>query len=148
MLLAGPVETASHEAVYGPTGVDEMVVITLRHRSGVLSQLLFGFRYGYARLGPSGGDAGRIEIPDHFHYEEVVRLVRGADASLFELAPFGAGRVYKATAFQNYIEKGDIGLAEWPPAATLACARILERVKTTHGMIKRIDDRHIRDAHI
>jgi hypothetical protein len=94
------------------------------------------------------GDAGRIEIPDHLHHEEVVRLVRGADVRLFELAPIGAGQAHEATAFQNCIENGDIGLAEWPPAATLACARILERVKTTHGMIKRIDDRHIRDADI
>lgn len=124
-LLAGPVASASAQAVVGTTGVDEMVAMSLTHESGVLSQLSFGFRVDMPVAATVVGDSGTLEIPHSFHHPE--RLIRTGKRTrdVIDLPAIGNGYAHEAIAVQRCIAEGRIESPDWTLENTFACARLV-----------------------
>ncbi|MEM8728689.1 MAG: Gfo/Idh/MocA family oxidoreductase [Pseudomonadota bacterium] len=124
-MLAGPVVSAQTEMVMGDTGVDEMAAMCLRHDSGALSLITFGFRVEMPVALRVVGTRGAIEIPETFYHPQQVVLTRDGARTGFDLPSIGRGYAHEAIAFQDLVAQGSAETSAWPPAFTLDCARIL-----------------------
>lgn len=130
LLLTGPVASVSCETVTGPTGVDEMVAMSLRHRNGAVSQLSFGFRVEMPVAVELVGDRGTLAIPRNFHHPQSVTLRRGDDTKVFERPSTGIGYAHEAMAFQEDLTRNRRSSRLWPGSMTLECARLLAECGT------------------
>ena len=125
LLLAGPVVSSRFESVIGPTGVDEMVAMSLRHQNGALSQLAFGFRAEMPIAVQVVGDRGSVEIPRNFHHPQSVTLRRNGVAEVLDLPSVGKGYAHEAMTFHGMLTGQCTGPSPWPSALTLESARLL-----------------------
>jgi predicted dehydrogenase len=88
--LLGPAELVSSAAVIGSTGVDEDVVVTLRHENGALSVARASLRATLPNAFSVEGTNGRIDVappiyrPWHFRLTPSVPVVRGQGRPSFE----------------------------------------------------------------
>lgn len=128
LLLAGPVKSSSAEIVIGPTGVDEMVAMSLTHDNEAVSQIAFGFRADLPVAVRVVGDDGEIEIAENFHHPQSVTLRTHEGEQIFDLPSIGKGYAHEAIAFQDLVSAREPGLSVWPAALTIASQRVLSSV--------------------
>lgn len=126
LMLCGPAQSAKTEVIYGTTGVDEMVAMSLRHENEVISQLSFGFRAEMPISLTLSGDNGRLEISDNFHNPGKISLVTEKTQESIDLPPLGKGYAHEAIAVQKAIEEGRNESPIWPLAVSIACAELLD----------------------
>lgn len=129
LLLAGPIASASAEVVVGSTGVDEMVAMSARHSSGIVSQLGFGFRLEMPVALRLSGSKGVLEISEDFHHPGRVTLRTAEREETFNMPPLGFGYAHEAIAVQDSIEKGLLECETWPLSYSIACAEQIENVR-------------------
>lgn len=126
LMLCGPARSASAEMVYGETGVDEMVAMSVRHENDVVSQLSFGFRAEMPVSLMLSGDEGRIEIPRTFHHPQTVIFEKDGKRDVLDFPPLGKGYAHEVIAVQSSITEGRTQNPVWPLSASMTCAELLE----------------------
>ena len=128
-LLAGPIDSLSSEIVYGETGVDEMVVVSARHESGVVSQLSFGFRADLPIATILYGDRGSITILNEFHHPDTLILQQGEKTTRVHLPYIGNGYAHEVMEVHRCIEQGMLESPIFPHELSLRSAKLLETLK-------------------
>ncbi|MEN0000019.1 MAG: Gfo/Idh/MocA family oxidoreductase [Pseudomonadota bacterium] len=126
LLLVGPVKSSSSEVVIGPSGVDEMVAMSLAHENGTISQVAFGFRAELPVAVRVVGDMGEVEISDNFHHPQAVTLKTRDRSRSFDLPSIGKGYAHEAIAFQKLVSGGSPSEQLWPASFTVQSQRILQ----------------------
>jgi len=125
LLLAGPVESFRSESVVGPTGVDEMVAMSLKHRNGTISQLSYGFRVEMPISVKVVGESGTVVIPRDFHHPQSVTLNKNEVETIFDLPSIGKGYAHEAISFQDAIKGRECRQLPWTKTLSLEAARLL-----------------------
>ncbi|WP_255729894.1 Gfo/Idh/MocA family protein [Epibacterium sp. Ofav1-8] len=126
-LLAGPVAHSSAEVVTGKTGVDEMVVVAMRHNTDVVSQLSFGFHAEMPVSVHVTGDSGSLTIPEEFHHPSRLLLLRSGETEEFHLPYIGNGYAHEAKHLQECVAAGLTESDVYPLALSATSAALLER---------------------
>ena len=123
LLLAGPIEQARSQSIFGQTGVDEMTAWTVQHQNGALSMLSCGFRADLPVAVRCVGSKGSLEIPQNFHRPDCVNLTTSDGRHTINLPYIGNGYAHEAIAFQQGLSKPQ---TTWGRVQTTSCAELLQ----------------------
>lgn len=121
-------------ASMSPTGVDEMLTVSLGYASGVLA----GFVCGIATAGDNrlliSGEEGRIEIPSNFISAQKALLVRGSTVEVAEKSHIGGGFEFEIAEAHRCIREGKIGSPLMPLDDTLRTLEVMDAIRAKIGL--------------
>ncbi len=131
---AAPLST-SPQAIFAPTGVDELLTVAMRNPDGVLGQFACGFAaHGDTSL-TIAGEAGRIHVPHSFFSAQRATLLCGSHPREIERPFLAGGFEYQIAEVCRCIRRGAIESDTMPLNQTLDTMRTMDLIRSQIGLV-------------
>jgi len=127
-LLGGPIVSLSSQTVRGQNGVDEMTVVSGRHKSELLSQLSFGFRVDLPAETIVTGDAGQIIISNPCYRPEQIVVQKAGQREVISAPMVGNGYTHEVIEVQQCLASGLTESRKYPAAISVGTALLMEEI--------------------
>ena len=134
-LVLGPVEHATAEGVIGSTGVDDHVVVLLRHQGGGIAVAKAAIRVPLASTARISGSRGFIELPSSMHAPRSLTVgAVGSDPEVLDCGFEGNGFEFQIEEVHRLLATGATESPTMPLSETLALAVVMDDVRAQIGL--------------
>ena len=116
------------------TGVDELLVGTLRYPENRLAQFVCGFNTHSANTMEIAGEKGCIHLPSYFHMAKSATLTVGTTVETFDGSIRGEGFEYEIEEAMRCLQSGEIESPLMPLADTLATMEVMDSIRSQIGL--------------
>jgi predicted dehydrogenase len=130
-MVLGPPAQVTAAGLVGSTGVDELVVATLRHAGGGLAVVKAGIRVGLSCAGRIAGSHGAIEIPAFVHCPDHL-LLRG---KRLDCAFDGEGLRFEAVEVHRCLRAGLTESPVMPLHESVSIMHTLDTIRSEIGVV-------------
>jgi predicted dehydrogenase len=136
-LLLGPPVAVAATSRLGDTGVDEDIVVTMRHASGALSIAHASIRSALACTARVTGSEGCVELPAAMQCPQHLDVVHFDDRGRRRIeTPHGTAPFrFEIEEVHRCLENGQMESSLMPLSDTLAIAATLDRARAEIGLI-------------
>ncbi|MDB6016180.1 MAG: oxidoreductase domain protein [Pedosphaera sp.] len=134
-MIFGPPSSATGVAEIGPTGVDEMEAVVLRHSKGEMAEFEATIRLNTNHEVSILGTLGRIRLHRSWWRGSDMTLVLDAGGEEFLEFPFtGNGFQFEAAEFMECLREGRLESKVMPLDETLAIMKTLDTLRAQWGL--------------